>query len=232
MLRLDQLKFAHDDLSFAFDLEVEVGELVGVVGPSGAGKSTLLALIAGFVEPQSGSILWNGERLDRLVPSLRPVSMIFQENNLFTHLDVFTNVALGKSARLKLTKADRDEISRALEKVGLAGFEKRFADQLSGGERQRVAIARALVRDRPILLLDEPFAALGPALRGQMLELVARLRAEKNLTVLLVSHHPAELKGIAGKMAFVNKGTISVYVDTKDYFAMTGNQALRDYQGS
>lgn len=232
MLRLDQVTYAYKDMAFQFDLAVKEGSLVGVVGPSGAGKSTLLALVAGFIAPASGTVLWHGERLDTLPPAERPVSMIFQENNLFAHLDVATNIALGLSPTLKLSDKDRGEIAIALARVGLSGFDKRFPDQLSGGERQRVAIARALVRDRSLLLLDEPFAALGPVLRTQMLELVQELRQEKNLTVLLVSHHPAELESIASQMAFIDKGRVAIYKDAGDFFATTDNQALKDYQGS
>ena len=105
--------------------------------------------------------------------------MVFQENNLFAHLSVEQNVGLGRSPSLSLTQTDRAAIAEALERVGLAGKEKRLPRELSGGERQRVALARVLVRDRPVLLLDEPFASLGPALRDDMLDLVAGVHAER-----------------------------------------------------
>src|SRR5690606_13784007 len=125
-----------------------------------------------------------------LAPARRPVSMVFQENNLFAHLSVEANVGLGRSPALKLAADDRRQVSEALARTGLSGKEKRLPAELSGGERQRVALSRALVRERPVLLLDEPFASLGPALRREMLDLVRDLQAERGMTILMVSHHP------------------------------------------
>ena len=139
---------------------------------------------------------------------MRPVTMVFQDHNLFAHLDVKTNVGLGISPALKLTPADHERIATALERVGLTGFEHRLPGQLSGGERQRVAIARALVRDKPVLLLDEPFAALGPALRREMLDLVAEIHREKAMTVLIVTHQPEDARHAASRTAFVHQGRI------------------------
>ena len=176
MLSVDALSARLGDMHFCFSLEVVAGECVAVIGPSGAGKSTLLALIAGFESPESGRDRYRGTgTLPDLEPALRPVSIVFQEHNLFPHLDVAANVGLG-TASSPSPEASRTttEIDRALEGVGLAGLHRRRPGQLSGGQRQRVALARALVRRRPVLLLDEPFAALGPALRREMLDLLNR----------------------------------------------------------
>lgn len=229
MLTIDKLKFAYEGSSFEFDLAVDTGSFVVILGPSGAGKSTLLDLIAGFIEPISGSIVLNGVELTGVPPADRPVSMVFQENNLFNHLDVFTNVALGASPTLKLSPQDRANIARALDRVGLAGKEKRLPGELSGGQRQRVALARMLVRDKPLLLLDEPFAALGPALRAEMLDLVIQLQQEKNLTVLLVSHQPEDARQAASHTAFLNKGKIEEFDTTEKFFARKDSAALTDY---
>src|SRR5690606_7816299 len=113
--------------------------------------------------PASGAIRIGGQEVTRLPPRDRPVTMVFQENNLFGHLDVAANVGLGLSASLRLGPGERRRIGEALQATGLTGKEKRLPRELSGGERQRVALARALVRDRPVLLLDEPFASLDPA---------------------------------------------------------------------
>jgi len=158
--------------------------------------------------------------------------MVFQENNLFTHLDVETNVALGISPNLKLSQSDRNSITDALQRVGLGDYSKRLPGELSGGERQRVALARTLVRKKPLLLLDEPFAALGPALRTQMLALVKELHEEKNLTTLLVSHQPEDARSTASHTAFLDNGQIEVLAETEKFFAIKDNKALRDYQGS
>jgi thiamine transport system ATP-binding protein len=179
-----------------------------MIGPSGAGKTTLLSLIAGFERPLSGQVRIAGRDVTELAPAARPVTMLFQEHNLFAHLTAAENVGLGIHSGLKLGAADRERVRDALARVGLAGMERRLPRQLSGGERQRVALARSLVRDRPVLLLDEPFAALGPALRYEMLDLVDRLRTAAGLTVLLVSHQPEDARRIATRAAFVNAGKI------------------------
>src|SRR6516164_8917436 len=175
MLELAEATFRYEDLVMRFDLRVERGECVAVIGPSGAGKSTMLALIAGFEAPLSGRIRIEGSDVTALPPARRPVTSLFQEHNLFPHLSAAENVGLGIDPGLRLDAAARASVSAALDHVGLAGFEARLPGQLSGGERQRVALARSLVRNRPLLLLDEPFAALGPAQRREMLDLVNAL---------------------------------------------------------
>jgi len=232
MLILDNLKYAYEQTRFDFSMQVEPGSFVAIIGPSGAGKSTLLDLIAGFIAPLSGSISFNNTLFSKLSPAERPVSMIFQENNLFTHLDVETNIALGISPTLKLSQADHTSITGALARVDLQGYGKRLPGELSGGERQRVALARALVRRKPLLLLDEPFASLGPALRSQMLALVKELHEEKNLTSLLVSHQPEDARSTASHTAFLANGRIDIYEATEKFFAIRDNKALNDYQGS
>jgi len=229
MLVLKNLQYAYEQTRFDFSLSVEQGSFLAIIGPSGAGKSTLLDLIAGFVTPQSGDISFNGASFNQLSPAERPVSMVFQENNLFTHLDVETNIALGISPTLKLSPTDHAGVADALHRVGLQGYQKRLPGELSGGERQRVALARTLVRKKPLLLLDEPFAALGPALRAQMLALVKELHEEKNLTTLLVSHQPEDARTTASHTAFLNNGCIEVLAETKKFFAIKDNQALSDY---
>lgn len=232
MLKIDDLQFAYEGSMFQFNMNVEAGSFVAIIGPSGGGKSTLLDLIAGFIPPSGGEITFDTQPLLNLSPAQRPVSMIFQENNLFSHLDVFTNIALGLSPTLKLTKNDNEKINHALERVDLGGLGKRLPSELSGGQRQRVALARTLVRDKPLLLLDEPFAALGPALRTQMLALVKEIQVEKRLTVLLVSHQPEDAKTAATHTAFLNNGKIEVYETTENFFAIKDNEALLNYQGN
>jgi thiamine transport system ATP-binding protein len=165
-IALKDVRFDYEDMHMLFSAVVPAGAFLGVIGPSGAGKSSLLNLIAGFEAPLAGRILMEGVDYTDAPPQERPVTMLFQENNLFFHLDVFTNVALGISPSLKLGAQDHAALAAALARVGLAGMEKRLPRELSGGERQRAAIARALVRRRPILLLDEPFAALRHAAAG------------------------------------------------------------------
>ena len=178
--------------------------------------------------PEAGHILIGDLDVTRLPPDRRPVSMIFQENNLFGHLDVASNVGLGRSPSLRLSPADRDAVSEALARTGLAGKERRLPRELSGGERQRVAVSRVLVRDRPVLLLDEPFAALGPALRDDMLDLVAALQAERGLTVVLVTHHPQDARRVAHHMVFVEDGKVAATGTADAFSAMPGRRPSAD----
>ena len=209
MIRLDNVFLADDALPMTFDLQVAAGERIAIVGPSGSGKSTLLNLIAGFVLPTQGNIWLNGENHTRSAPYERPVSMLFQENNLFPHLTVQQNLALGLKTSLKLTALEQDQIERVADAVGLTSFLSRLPNSLSGGQKQRVALARCLLRDKPILLLDEPFSALDPELRMDMLNLIDELCHSKNLTLLLVTHQPSELTGKVDRMLRIENGRIS-----------------------
>ena len=209
MIRLDNVFLADDTLPMTFDLQVAAGERIAIVGPSGSGKSTLLNLIAGFVLPTQGNIWLNGENHTRSAPYERPVSMLFQENNLFPHLTVQQNLALGLKTSLKLTALEQDQIERVADAVGLTSFLSRLPNSLSGGQKQRVALARCLLRDKPILLLDEPFSALDPELRMGMLNLIDELCHSKNLTLLLVTHQPSELTGKVDRMLRIENGRIS-----------------------
>ena len=209
MIRLDNVFLADDALPMTFDLQVAAGERIAIVGPSGAGKSTLLNLIAGFVLPTQGNIWLNGENHTRSAPYERPVSMLFQENNLFPHLTVQQNLALGLKTSLKLTALEQDQIEQVADAVGLTSFLSRLPNSLSGGQKQRVALARCLLRDKPILLLDEPFSALDPELRMDMLNLIDELCHGKKLTLLLVTHQPSELTGKVDRMLRIENGRIS-----------------------
>ena len=209
MIRLDNVFLADDVLPMTFDLQVVAGERIAIVGPSGAGKSTLLNLIAGFVLPTQGNMWLNGENHTQSAPYERPVSMLFQENNLFPHLTVQQNLALGLKTSLKLTALEQDQIEQVADAVGLTSFLSRLPNSLSGGQKQRVALARCLLRDKPILLLDEPFSALDPELRLEMLNLIDELCHSKNLTLLLVTHQPSELTGKVDRMLRIENGRIS-----------------------
>ena len=229
MIKLENAGFRYEDMVMNFDLQVAQGELVGIIGPSGAGKSTLLSLIAGFDDPVSGRISIDGADMEGVAPDQRPVSMIFQDHNSFAHLDVWTNVALGVSPDLKLDPQQHERVDGALARVGLSDFRTRKPTELSGGERQRIAIARALVRDKPVLLLDEPFTALGPALRREMLDLIREIQKERKLTVLMVTHQPEDAKYAASRIAFVQNGRIAHVLPTKQFFAASAPAEIGDY---
>jgi thiamine transport system ATP-binding protein len=230
-LDIEKLRFRYEDMQMEFDLHVDPGEFLGVIGPSGAGKSTLLSLIAGFEQADGGSIRIDDEDITRLPPSERPVTMLFQDNNLFAHLTVEQNVGLGIHPGLRLDAAQRKAVTGALERVGLGDFAQRRPDQLSGGERQRTALARSLVRNRPVLLLDEPFAALGPALRREMLDLVNELRQAQGFTVLFVTHQPEDALHAVGRVAFISEGRVAATGPARELLLHPSSAALRAYLG-
>ena len=209
MIYLNNVILNDKTLPMCFNLSVNAGERVAIIGESGAGKSTLLNLIAGFEFPHQGEIWLNDKNHTRSVPYERPVSMLFQENNLFPHLTVQQNLALGVKPSLKLTALEREEIEQVACSVGLGDYLQRLPNSLSGGQKQRVALARCLLRDKPILLLDEPFSALDQKLRVEMLALIAKLCDKKNLTLLLVTHQPSELVGTIDRVLLVENGQIS-----------------------
>lgn len=206
MLTVEDLVIRQDDFVLHADFAVQAGSIVAVIGPSGAGKSTLLNVVAGFFPQVSGRVLWDGRDLTSLPPAQRPMAILFQDNNLFPHLTVAQNVGLGIRPDLRLSDADRAKVEQALLRVGLAGLAARKPAALSGGQQVRVALARVLVQRRPLVLLDEPFAALGPALKAEMLDLVAQLAAETGATILMVSHDPADARRIAAQVILVAEG--------------------------
>lgn len=231
-ITLDKVQFSFGETQMLFNLQLNAGETGVIVGPSGSGKSTLLNLVAGFETPQSGRILIAGEEISNQPPAKRPVSMVFQDNNLFAHLDVRSNVGLGRSSSLELSNSDESAIQTAIDRVGLTGKESRKPEALSGGERQRVAIARALVRDKPVLLLDEAFASLGPALRHQMLDLINDLQQETGITVLMVTHTPEDALRFNSTLFFLAQGEIKAQGDAAIMLSASGPQDIRDYMGN
>ncbi|QCO56181.1 ATP-binding cassette domain-containing protein [Pseudorhodobacter turbinis] len=206
MLHLDQLTITQGDFRMTADWKAAKGARIAVIGPSGAGKSTLLSVVGGFFAARSGRVLWDGTDLTQMGAGARPITTVFQDQNLFPHLTIAQNLGLGLSPDLRLTRADHTRIAAALDRVGLSGMGARKPAQLSGGQQSRAALARALLRARPILLLDEPFAALGPALKFEMLELVAGLAEENNTCVLMVTHDPQEARSFAPLTCLVAGG--------------------------
>jgi thiamine transport system ATP-binding protein len=208
-----------DDFRLTADWQVAAGDRLALIGPSGAGKSTLLMALAGFLAPSQGRILWHGADLASIPPGQRPMTILFQDQNLFPHLTVAQNLGLGLSLNLRLTKDQHAQIETALARVGLPDMGARKPGQLSGGQQGRAALARALLRARPVLLLDEPFAALGPALKAEMLGVVDEVARATGAAVLMVTHDPNDAKRFAGKTVLVADGVAHAPVDTATLFA-------------
>lgn len=231
MLRIENLAFHYPDAAFYFDLTVRRGEILSVIGPSGSGKSTLVQLVGGFLEPAAGRIRVNGDDITGIAPENRPLTTVFQEHNLFPHLTLFDNVALGISPNLKLDRDARGRVTEALERVHLGAFAARRPAELSGGQRQRATLARVLVRQRPVLLLDEPLTALGPALRRELLELIRELVQRERMAAILVSHHPADARAASARTAFLADGRIHALADTDVLLANREDAVVADYLG-
>jgi thiamine transport system ATP-binding protein len=231
MLTFEKVELRQGEFVLSADLEIVRDRVTAVIGPSGGGKSTLLAAVAGFVTPFAGAVRWMGTELNGVAPGRRPVAMLFQDNNLFPHLTVTQNVGLGLRPNLKLDAADQTEVSEALARVGLDGFGARKPGALSGGQQSRVALARVLVSKRPLVLLDEPFAALGPALKQEMLGLVQDVLIGAGKTVVMVTHDPADAMVAAQKLVLVAGGIAHASVDVDIAFTNPVD-ALKDYLGA
>ncbi|CAM3636256.1 thiamine ABC transporter ATP-binding protein [Rouxiella silvae] len=229
MLTLNKVTYLYENLPMRFDLHVAAGERVAILGPSGAGKSTLLSLIAGFLLPGLGKIELNQQDHTQTPPAKRPVSMLFQENNLFSHLTVRQNMGLGLHPGLKLSAEQKQKLQERAQQVGLEACLDRLPSQLSGGQRQRVALARCLLRSQPILLLDEPFSALDPALRSEMLTLLNDVCHQQQLTLMMVSHNLDDAARIAERTLLVVDGRI--YYDGPTQALIDGTVAEAEILG-
>lgn len=226
MLRLEGVTFAQGEFALSAGLSVAVGKVTAVIGPSGAGKSTLLHGIAGFVGQSAGRLLWEGQDISLARPDQRPVSMLFQDNNLFPHLTAMQNVALALGPRLRPSAQVQDRVEAMLGDVGLSGLSGRKPAALSGGQQSRVALARALLQDRPVMLMDEPFGALGPGLKAEMLDLSVRLA--KGRTLIMVTHDPDDAARTADEVIGVVAGLALAPQATQD-FLNDPPARMRDY---
>ena len=189
-------------------LEVAERELLALVGPSGCGKTTTLRLIAGLETPDAGTIALDGREVNGVAPADRGVAMVFQSPALFPHLTAFENLALG----LKLRRVPKAEaaarVRETVERLGLTDCLERRPAELSSGQRQRVALGRALVRQPRVLLLDEPLSHLDAPLRRELRRELLRVHRELQLTVLLVTHDPAEALALGQRVAVMDRGEI------------------------
>lgn len=230
MLWCDGAVFLQGAFPLAADVQIAAGKVTAVIGPSGAGKSTLLGGIAGFHPQQVGRLLWKDVDITRHAPDKRPVSMLFQDNNLFPHLTVLQNVGLAITARRRLDDAQRSQVLDILNRVGLGGLEDRKPAALSGGQASRAALARALLQDREIMLMDEPFSALGPGLKAEMLDLSVELAQAAGRTVVMVTHDPADAARVADAIIGVAAGVAWPPVETARFLSAPPDPFV-DYLG-
>lgn len=203
MLALDHVAFGYGPTpTYDFSMEAAAGEVTAIRGASGSGKSTLLDLVAGFLEPASGTIRIDGNTVNRLPPEQRPVSILFQSETLFEHLSTARNVALG------LPHPDPERVAASLAELGLDDLANQRAATLSGGQKQRVALARTLLRNKPVLLLDEPFSALDDETRATTRALVQSLTRKQKWATVLVTHHADDISAIADRVYVLAGGSL------------------------
>ena len=201
-------KYKDKEILKNITFDIKEGELVCILGPSGCGKTTLLNIIGGFVSDYSGDVLLSNENINNIPPEKREIATVFQSYGLFTHKNVIDNVSYG----LKLLKIDRNtrekRAQEMLEKVGLAGYEKKKIKELSGGEQQRVAIARSMVLNPKLLLLDEPLSNLDVHLRDVMRKEIKRIQKQFGVTMIIVTHDQEDAFKLADRVVVINEGHI------------------------
>ena len=217
MIKLENISLKLDNFRTKFTVEIKKGEWVGIIGQSGAGKSTFLNLIAGFAQPEVGSLLINNIEMRDLPASKRSISSLFQDNNLFPHLSVYQNIAIAIKPNLKLHDNEKKKIFEIIEYLNLSSKIHSSIGTLSGGERQRVALGRVMSSDKKILLLDEPFSQLDPNLRIEMLELLKKIREKKNITIIMAIHTPAEAIDFVSRFLLIKEGEILRELEPQDY---------------
>ena len=201
-------KYKDKEILKNITFDIKEGELVCILGPSGCGKTTLLNIIGGFVSDYSGDVFLSDENINNIPPEKREIATVFQSYGLFTHKNVIDNVSYG----LKLLKIDRNtrekRAQEMLEKVGLAGYDKKKIKELSGGEQQRVAIARSMVLNPKLLLLDEPLSNLDVHLRDVMRKEIKRIQKQFGVTMIIVTHDQEDAFKLADRVIVINEGHI------------------------
>ena len=229
MLKIDKLTCSFGSFNTNFNLKILNSGIVGVVGRSGSGKSTLLNLIAGFIEPQFGKIIYKNSKLNGLDPSQRDLSILFQNFNNFDHLSIFQNIILGIDPQMKKTSHNLKIVKDILKKLSINLDIDTQLNLLSGGEQQRVSIARCLIRKKSLLLLDEPFNSLDPSLRNNLYkDVVSMTKKTPNQLTLISSHLIEELKKITNSFVFLHNGRI-VGNKVLTFNELSKYKSFRDY---
>lgn len=190
------------------NFEVEEGKIVSLLGPSGCGKTTTLKVIAGLIAPDKGEIFLGDKSITKLAVEKRGTVIVFQEHLLFPHLTIEENIGFGLKMAKRPKTFIKQQVEKMLELVKLIGSNKKYPHQLSGGQQQRIALARALAVEPKVLLLDEPFSSLDPALREEMRELTLTIQKKLNMTTILVTHDKEEALMSSDKIAIMLNGEI------------------------
>ncbi len=208
MLVVKNLTYEYKNETFRFNFSANCGEVTAIEGKSGAGKSTLLSLIAGFLKPNSGDILLFEKSIVNKPIDKRDLSILFQDNNLFEHLNLYNNIALGINPKLKITSSQKKEIISQCKKFEIEKYLDKLPSQVSGGQKQRAALCRTILRKKRILLLDEPFSALDKKLKDELLLQIKDITKEQNICTIMVTHFKEDALKIASKIITIENGKI------------------------
>ncbi|MBQ4312766.1 MAG: ABC transporter ATP-binding protein [Clostridia bacterium] len=230
-LRNISVSFDGESVLKDFNLDIENGSFVTLLGPSGCGKTTTLRIIGGFVDPDEGEVLFNGQRINDLPPHKRELNTVFQRYALFPHMNVYENIAFGMRIKNKPESEIKEKVTEMLRLVSLEGYEKRRVNTLSGGQQQRVAIARALANDPKVLLLDEPLGALDLKLRKDMQVELKQIQSSLGITFVYVTHDQEEALSMSDVIVVMNHGIIQQIGSPTDIYNEPENGFVADFIG-
>lgn len=223
--------FEDEQVLDRINLSIEDKEFVTLLGPSGCGKSTTLRIIAGFIEPDEGDIVFEGKKINGVPAYKRQVNTIFQRYALFPHLNVYENIAFGLRIKKVSEKEIKERVEEILKLVNLTGYEKRNINKLSGGQQQRVAIARAIINRPKVLLLDEPLAALDLKLRKDMQNELKNIQQSLGITFIFVTHDQEEALALSDVVVVMNNGKIQQIGTPEDIYNEPKNAFVADFIG-
>ena len=229
MLKLNGIKKSFDETVVLNDISLEIGDsqIVSILGSSGGGKTTLLNIILGLLQPDSGSVVFNGNDITNTPMERRGFNIVFQDYALFPNLTAYKNIVYG--LRNYPDRSSKEEIEALIDLLDLRGHLNKKIDQLSGGQKQRVALARTMVMKPKILLLDEPLSALDGVIKESIKEKIVTIAKEFHLTTIIVTHDPEEALTISDKVLILNKGKIEQFAEPSEIIKNPKSQFVNDF---
>lgn len=225
------MQFEDDVILDNLSLDIKKNEFMTILGPSGCGKTTTLRIIGGFEKPTDGSVYFEGKKINDLPPYKRKINTVFQKYSLFSHLNVYENIAFGLRIKKVPEETIKEKVSAMLKMVNLVGYEKRKVDSLSGGQQQRIAIARALVNEPEVLLLDEPLGALDLKLRKEMQIELKRMQQKLGITFIYVTHDQEEALTMSDTIVVMRDGVIQQMGCAEDIYNEPKNNFVAKFIG-
>jgi len=235
-LIIDNITFGYNQkdepLIKDFSLSVEKGSFTTLLGESGSGKTTILRLISGFLHPQKGSIIIDGENMTEVEPDRRKIGLVFQDYALFPHMTVKNNILYGLKLQKKYNKDENEQkIEQTIKLLSLDGLEKRYPHELSGGQQQRVALARAIVLNPQLLLMDEPLSSLDAKLRERVRQELKDIQQELGITTVYVTHDQDEALSLSDSIAVIKEGKLLQYDSPQALYFKSADKYTADFIG-